>query len=152
MTTLPEKGKGSRGVVSVGKLCRDLRGSDMATSGPERPWWSVDCSPSSRTLEKPHLTVARDLHYTTAGKKYSSRIALTSSMCSTRWVEVWGTGAWGGGMPAMASPPLVTGAATSLCRLGGNRSCWSTIGRLRLPLGIPLQSDRSEPSTHRWGP
>jgi hypothetical protein len=51
----------------------------MVASGPERPWWSMDCSLPSRTLEKPHLTVGRDLHYTIAGEKYSSRFTLTSS-------------------------------------------------------------------------
>jgi hypothetical protein len=87
------------------ELCRDLLGSVLAASGPERPWWSVDCSPSSRTLEKPHLTVGRDLHYIIAGEKYSSRFVLISSTRSIVGIGVLAT-VCGWGCRSTMVPPF----------------------------------------------
>jgi hypothetical protein len=120
------------------ELCRDLLGSVLAASGPERPWWSVDCSPSSRTLEKPHLTVGRDLHYIIGGEKYSSRFALISSTRSIVRIGVLATVCGWGCRPAMA-PPFGASHRRRACvgrKKGSSPSI--RIGRARLEVGIVL--------------
>jgi hypothetical protein len=83
------------------------------------PALRLDCSPSSRTLEKPHLTVGRDPHYIIAGEKYSSRFALISSTRSIVGIGVLATVRGWGCRPSMAPPFGASAPPPGLC--GGKK-------------------------------